>query len=229
MKNFIKKNVALFCVLVLIISLSFFFSKLVDLRVSKLNGITIVLDAGHGGRDGGSVGVLGTVEKKINLEYVFALKDKLVNHGYKVILTRKNDDGLYSVLSKNKKQSDMKERLKIIKKANPNLVISIHMNSFCESSARGATTYHREGDVASSRCGDLIQKSLKAYCGARSEKSKVGDYFMVNSSYYTAVLVECGFLSNPQEEKQLNTKEYKDKITEAIFKGVLLYFGNKEI
>ena len=108
------------------------------------NGITIVLDAGHGGRDGGSVGINGTIEKEINLDYVLALKDKLVQSGYRVVLTRKNDDGLYSPLAKNKKQDDMNKRMKIIKQANPNLVISLHMNSFSDSSVSGAMTYFRK-------------------------------------------------------------------------------------
>lgn len=103
------------CILVFVI-LSFFYSQIVVRCVSKFNGFTIVLDAGHGGRDGGSVGVNGTIEKEINLEYTLALKEKLVDAGYKVQLTRKNDDGLYSELAKNKKQSDMQARYKIIKK-----------------------------------------------------------------------------------------------------------------
>ncbi len=226
---FLRRNVSLICVIVMLFSLSFMYSKIVSLRVAKFNGITIVLDAGHGGRDGGSVGVNGTVEKEINLKYVMALKDKLVQNGYKVVLTRKTDDGLYAPLAANKKQSDMNERLRIIKQANPNLLVSVHMNSFKSGLAKGATTYYRKGDEASKKCGDLIQKSMQTYCGARSETAKVGDYFMVNSSYYTAVLIECGFLSNPEEEKMLNTSKYCDEMTDAILKGILLYFGNFSI
>jgi len=197
--------------------------------VSKTNGITIVLDAGHGGRDGGSVGVNGTIEKEINLEYVLLLKDKLIQNGYTVVLTRKNDDGLYSATAKNKKQSDMNERMKIIERANPNLVVSIHMNSFVSPSAQGSVTYYRKCDAASKNCADLIQKSLNKYCDARIQESKVGDYFMVNCSYYTSVLIECGFLSNPEEEKKLNDKDYKTKMIDAIYRGILLYFGNNQI
>lgn len=194
-----------------------------------MNGFTIVLDAGHGGRDGGSVGVNGTIEKEINLEYTMALKDKLIENGFNVELTRKNDDGLYSNFDKNKKQSDMNERYKIIKKANPNLVISVHMNSFKASSARGAITYYRSGDESGKACADLIQKSLYTQCGAKYQNAKVGDYYMLNCSYYTAVLVECGFLSNPEEEKMLNSENYKNKIVDAIYNGVLLTFGNKNV
>lgn len=197
--------------------------------VSNYNGITIVIDAGHGGRDGGSIGKNGTIEKSINLNYALNLKDKLVRSGYRVVLTRSNDDGLYSNFAQNKKISDMTKRMEIIKNANPNLVISLHMNSFKDSTVRGANTYYKIDDEASELCASYVQKSLHTYCNAPNLKAKTGDYFMVNCSYYTSILIECGFLSNPDEEKLLNTKEYKEKITDAIFNGVLLYFGNNYI
>ena len=225
MKKLFNKYKVLILFFICLLVFSAVYSSIVSLRVSKSNGITIVVDAGHGGRDGGSVGIGGTIEKEINLEYALALKNKLVENGYNVVLTRKNDDGLYSEFAKNKKQSDMNERFKIIKQANPNLVISIHMNSFRQASAYGATTYYRKDDKASQYVGDLIQKSLKNDCNAKYEKSKVGDYYMLNCSYYTAVLIECGFISNPEEEKLLNDETYKNKIVNAIFNGVLLYFG----
>ena len=205
--------------------ISLFYSNVVN-AVSAFNGITIVLDAGHGGRDGGSIGTNGTIEKKINLEYCFLLKEKLVNYGYKIILTRETDDGLYSNLASNKKIDDMNKRMQIIKKSNPNLVLSIHMNSFPDKSVYGANTYHKIDDEASKQCADLIQASLKNKCNAKSSLSKSGDYFMLNCSYYTSVLVECGFLSNIEEEKLLNSQEYKNKIADAICDGILLYFGN---
>lgn len=229
MKNFVVKNKFLIVVFVLFVGLTSFYYQIVEVRASKLNGFKIVIDAGHGGRDGGSVGVNGTIEKQINLEYAYLLKDKLVDNGFTVEMTRKTDDGLYSATDKNKKQSDMNERFKIIKRSNPNLVVSIHMNSFTSSSAKGAMTYFRKGDSASERCADLIQKSLHTYCGAKQTLGKVGDYYMLNCSYYTAVLVECGFLSNPDEETMLNSDEYKSRVIDSIFKGILLYFGNAEI
>lgn len=214
------------CVILIFAILSTFYAEIVIKSVANFNGYTIVLDAGHGGRDGGSIGANGTIEKEINLEYTLALKEKLVASGYKVVLTRKNDDGLYSNTAKNKKLSDMNERMRIIKEANPNLVVSIHMNSYKGSSASGASTYYREGDESGQSCAELIQKSLNAYCNDRTISSKVGDFFMVNCSYYTSVLVECGFLSNAEEEKKLNTEEYKNLVVDAIYKGILLYFGN---
>ena len=205
--------------------LTFAFSHIVAVSASGYNGITIVLDAGHGGRDGGSVGVNGTIEKEINLKYTLALKEKLVSAGYRVELTRKTDDGLYLESAKNKKMSDLNARMEIIKRANPNLVISIHMNSFSSQSAHGASTYYRSGDESGQIVSDLIQQSLNTYLGAPSTTGKVGDYYILNESYYTAVLIECGFLSNPEEERLLNTDEYLEKFVDAVYNAILLYFG----
>ena len=229
MRNFVSKNRFIFVVIICFVLLSYVLYGVVEKSVSRFNGYTIVIDAGHGGRDGGSVGVNGTIEKRINLEYAKLLKDKLVDIGYKVVMTRENDDGLYSAFAKNKKQSDMNSRMRIIQNANPNLVVSIHMNSYVNSSAKGAMTYFRKGDGASEVCADLIQKSLATFCGARFQNGKVGDYYMLNCSYYTAVLIECGFISNPEEEILLNSDEYKNKFVDAVCNGILLYFGNNYI
>ena len=229
MKNFFKKYKVICVMIAAIMAISLVYSKIEDISASKFNGIIIVIDAGHGGRDGGSVGVNGTIEKEINLKYALCLKDKLVENGFRVVLTRKNDDGLYFPLAKNKKKSDMNARLKIINQTNPNLVISLHMNSLTNHTVQGANSFYREGDEASKYCADLIQKSISTYCNAKNICGRVGDYFILNSSYYTAVLIECGFISNAREEALLNSSEYRERMVDAIFNGILLYFGNAKI
>ena len=193
--------------------LSSVYFKIAKVSMSSFNGYTIVVDAGHGGRDGGSIGANGTIEKEINLRYAKELKNKLIQMGFKVEMTRKNDDGLYSEFASNKKISDLNKRIEIIKKAKPNLLISIHMNSFPTTTAKGATTYYRNKDEEGMHVADLIQKSIKNNCGARWENGKVGDYYILNETYYTAVLIECGFISNPEEEKLLNTDDYIKRFT----------------
>ena len=103
------------------------------------------------------------------------------------------------------------------------------MNSFRDKSAKGANTYYRKDDAPSKTIADLIQKSLHTSCKAKSTQSKVGDYYILNCSYYTSVLIECGFISNVEEEILLNTNEYKQKFTDAVVQGVLLYFGSKSV
>lgn len=217
--------VFLSCLLVAVGGLTTIFSIRTSSSPNRV--YTIVIDAGHGGRDGGSVGKNGTIEKEINLKYAKALEKKLSSSGYKVVMTRKTDDGLYDENAKNKKLSDMQARMNIIKKANPTLVVSIHMNSFSSSSVHGANTYFREGDAASENCANLIQRCLNTYCDAPNSKGKAGDYYMVTCSYYTSVLVECGFISNPEEEQKLNSQDYQEKIVYSIYSGILLYLGNK--
>ena len=225
-----KKNIKIVLVFMLfllfIAGTSVFYAGVVHEVSRKLNGITIVLDAGHGARDGGSVGQNGTVEKDINLNYTLALRDKLIKNGYKVVLTRSNDEPLYSQTASNKKLNEMQTRLNVIKRANPNLVISIHMNSFPSSNVSGANTYYRKDDESGKTIANYIQSRFHDTCNAPNENAKIGDYFLLNSSYYTCVLIECGFLSNPEEERRLNTNEYKDKIINAIYDGIFLYFGN---
>lgn len=225
-KTLKNRIISIICCVLIMFILSSIFSHIVSVTMSKANGITIVLDAGHGARDGGSVGVGGTIEKDINLKYTLALKDKLVKVGYYVELTRANDEPLYKPFASNKKLSDMKARLATIKRVNPNLVISIHMNSFPISTAHGATTYYRKGDESGKVIADTIQSSLHTYINSPNTHSKVGDYYILNASYYTAVLIECGFLSNREEEEKLNTDEYMNKLLDAVVNGVIVHFGN---
>ena len=221
----LKNTLKVLCIFVLVFMVFVFGIDCFLIRVINKTRFVVVLDAGHGGVDGGAVGINGTIEKTINLEYVNLVKSKLDVAGFKVYLTRENDDGLYSVFDRNKKNSDMKKRINLIKKYNPNLVISIHMNSYRDSSVKGVFTYYREGDDQGKSCANLIQKSIKKYCNVKQEFARVGDYYILNESYYTSVLIECGFLSNPEEEKLLNDIVYKNKITDAICNGILIYSG----
>ena len=216
-------------VFVVIFIISFMFSRFVLVVVNDSNsinkGIVVVLDAGHGGRDGGCVGKNGTVESSLNLEYVKLLDLKLTEFGYKTVLTRKTESGLYSIFSVNKKVDDMNRRMEIIKNTNPNLVVSIHMNSFSDANATGSIVYYKVDDDASFSCASLIQNSLNKKINKKEKKTKQGDYFLLNCSYYTSVLIECGFLSNLEEEKNLNNNEYKNKlIYQTIFIKNFKYF-----
>ena len=219
-----KICIALFCVFVLVCA-SICVGSFIQTASAPKNGQVIVIDCGHGGRDGGSVGSGGTIESEINLKYGLALAEKLKNSGFKVVLTRKDENGLYEADAPNKKLSDMNARMKIIKNANPALVVSIHMNSFPLKTAHGANCYFRKGDSSGESCANLIQRTLNAYCDAPNKTAKVGDYFILNCSYYTSVLVECGFISNPEEEQKLASSDYQDKVVYSIYAGIMLYLG----
>ena len=212
----LKKFKVVIVILLIIVLLSCVYFNIVKTVSSKVKDVCVLLDAGHGGRDGGCVGINGSVEKDLNLKYTLQLKNKLVKYGYKVVLTRKDDTGLYNPFASNKKVSDMNVRMKKIKEANPNLVVSIHMNSFTDKTVSGANCFYKIDDEASVNCANLIQKALNEYCGVKSDTAKKGDYFMLNCSYYTSVLIECGFLSNPQEEAKIRDSQYQKELCAVI-------------
>lgn len=186
---------------------------------------TIVIDAGHGARDGGCVGVNGSVEKELNLKYAKSLANLLKKSNVNVIMTREDDKPLYDENAKNKKLSEMTARQHIIERAKPDLVISIHMNSFALKSAKGSHTFYKNNSEIGKKVGDNIQKSLHYYMGARNQSSNVGDYYILNCTEYTSVLVECGYLSNSEEEKLLCSDEYREKFVHSVFCGILISLG----
>ncbi len=188
---------------------------------------TIAIDAGHGGIDGGCVGD-NTQAKESDLNLVIAKKLKmyLSDFGFKVVLTRTTSDGLYSNSSTNKKRDDMEKRAKIIDKNNCDMVVSIHMNYFPDSSVHGAQTFYTTKNPDSKVLSNAIQTQLNKQLQPDNTKvEQIGDYYMLEVLQLPATIVECGFLSNPTEEILLQDDEYQNKITYAIFAGIVSYFG----
>lgn len=190
---------------------------------------TVVIDAGHGGIDGGSVGKqTNAVESKLNLEYAKNLASQLNIMGINTILTRSDENGLYDENAKSLKKSDMKKRKEIIENAKPNLVVSIHMNSFSSPRARGAGTFYKKDNEQGKALATCIQKQLKTNIEYASSPSKVGDYYILNCTNLPAVLVECGFLSNPEDEALLVTKDYQNKICYSILSGIIAFLNGND-
>ena len=186
---------------------------------------TIVIDAGHGGRDGGAVGkTTGISESVLNLQYALCLKEACEQFGFDVVLTRSTMDGLYDESAANKKKSEMEKRKNIINNSNADLVISLHMNSFPLSSSEGAQVFYAKGSEQGFNLAKSIQNSLSKSFESARDYVTVGDYFVLNYSNIPATLVECGFLSNPEEEKLLQTEEYRKNFCYSILAGVINYF-----
>lgn len=186
---------------------------------------SIVIDAGHGGRDGGAVGkTTGITESQLNLDYALTLKDKCEEFGMKVILTRSDMNGLYDENAPNKKKSEMAKRKEIINNSGADLMISLHMNSFPLSSSQGAHVFYAKDSESGFKLAKSLQKSLcEKFDNARDYVS-VGDYFVLNYSSIPSALVECGFLSNPQEEQNLANKEYREQFCYHLLAGIISYF-----
>ncbi len=189
---------------------------------------TVVIDAGHGGVDGGCVGKkTGVFESELNLTFARNLANQLENMGISVKLTRSDGNGLYDSSQKNLKKSDMKQRKKIIEESNPALVVSLHMNSFPISSCTGAQTFFKKSNVEGEKLATCVQQELGVQVENAKKTAKAGDYYIVNCTDIPSVLVECGFLSNPQEEFLLQTKSYQTKLCYAIACGIVKYLNFK--
>lgn len=187
---------------------------------------TVVIDAGHGGIDGGCVGKMtGVFESELNLIYAKNLAKQLENLGVSVRLTRSDGNGLYDSNQKNLKKSDMKKRKEIIEESTPELVVSLHMNSFPLASCSGAQTFFKKGNEEGEKFANCVQQELAAQIDGAKSMAKVGDYYIVNCTDIPSVLVECGFLSNPQEEALLQTKSYQTKLCYAIACGIVKYLN----
>lgn len=227
-----KKHIILFSILLIFIILTIIFvSTIVSLKVVNVKPQTeyvIVVDAGHGGIDGGSVGkATGITESELNLRYAKNLCNQLKQMDISCVLTRENENGLYDSSAKNLKRSDMKKRKEIIETYKPQLVVSIHMNSFPLSSSRGAQAFYKKGNEQGKNFADCIQKQLSTSLEKTGVNGKVGDYYIVNCTDTPAVLVECGFLSNLEEEQLLVTKEYEDKICYLILCGIVSFLNSE--
>ena len=225
-----KKFVLVLCgVLALIIPSIFLFNHFkTSVKTSNLNaytGLTVVVDAGHGGIDGGSTGYSGTTERVINLEYAKTLKNYLENFGFNVVMTRNNLDGLYSSLSSNKKKDDMLARKKIIENSNADLVVSIHMNSFPLESCRGAQVFYNPDSAISKSLATSIQECFVENLEYARPNADKGDYYILSCTSVPSVIVECGFISNKEEEKWLLTEEYRSNLCYQILSGIIKYFA----
>lgn len=188
----------------------------------------VVIDAGHGGRDGGKVSVDGvTYEKDINLAIAYRLKAYLEAEGIMVIMTREGDEGLYTESDSNKKAADLKHRIEMIDQAVPDLVVSIHQNSYHEPGVSGAQVFYYTGSEEGKRLAEVIQEQLRLSLDPDNHREAKANntYYLLKKTSATIVIVECGFLSNPEEAALLKTEEYQDRVAWNIHLGVMQYLN----
>ncbi|MBE6054600.1 MAG: N-acetylmuramoyl-L-alanine amidase CwlD [Clostridium sartagoforme] len=193
------------------------------------NDKIILIDPGHGGFDGGAKSKNGVVEKDINLKISLKLKEVLEGKGYKVYLTRESDEALGNSGStiKEKKREDLKKRRDMKKEVKCDVFVSIHQNMFPQEKCYGAQVWHSSNEV-SKKLADSIQNSIKETLNDNNKRvsKPAGDSYLILRDDYSgaSVLVECGFLSNMQEEKELQTEEHQNKLAEGISLGIERYF-----
>lgn len=193
----------------------------------KAKGV-VVIDPGHGGDDPGKVSTDGVLEKEINLAISKKLQKILQDEGYQVVITREDDNGLYDENAANKKITDMKKRCEIIEKADADIVVSIHQNSFSQESVHGAQVFYYEYSSEGRKLAETIQSSIKELADRENDRAAKSNstYYMLVHTPCPTVIVECGFLSNVEETKLLLSDDYQEKIAKAICDGVNKYYAS---
>ena len=210
------------------------YGKITSQVFSNEKVYTVVLDAGHGGEDGGAVGQDGITEKNINLEISKKIRDMLETSGYHVIMTREEDTAIYddnAETLRQKKRSDLKNRLEMVKSntGEDSIFVSIHQNKFTDEKYSGAQIFYSKNNAKSQELATNIKDSIVGLIQPNNSRElKPADkyiYLLLNSSG-PSVIVECGFLSNAEEAKKLNTKEYQQQLAFSIYCGITHYFMN---
>lgn len=193
---------------------------------------TVIIDAGHGGFDGGAVAIDGTVEKDINLKISTNLANLLKSAGYRVIQTRESDVSTEDTESDKiavRKKSDMKNRLELMHDYPDAVFVSIHLNKFTTSAARGSQVFYNGNIAESEVLGEFIQNSIVKLLqpeNNRVNKQATSSTYLLYNATIPAVLVECGFLSNKAELQMLKTEDYQQKLAFCCFCGICEYFSN---
>ena len=188
-----------------------------------LEGRVIVVDAGHGGFDPGAIGVSGTYESEINLAVAQLLEAMLEDSGAEVIMTREDSDALAE-----SKDEDMAVRRTIIEESGADIVISIHMNSYeDDSSVCGPVVVFMPGSEPGKELATKVQESLNAVANA-SGCARAERLYILKSGNMPCILVECGYISNAEEEKKLRQDDYQREVAWAICEGVEAYFSQTE-
>lgn len=222
---------AIACAVVLLIRLSGYIDILtpgessVNNRDSK---ITVIIDPGHGGADGGAVGSSGTLEKDLNLKTGLLLAQELADRGVNVVMTRSEDIMLDDGISSSAKTSDLSARLKIVQSYEDAIFISVHMNKFPDSSVKGFTVYYSSNNIESETLASAIRKSVTEKVqpdNKRPMKAAGNNIYLLSRLTVPAVLLECGFISNPEEEALLSQDDYRDKLVSAVADAVESYIA----
>lgn len=198
-----------------------------------LTGWTILVDPGHGGYDGGAKARdSGVWEKVINLDVALQVEKALVAQGAAIIMTRREDADLCSEdrpAALTKKRQDMLARVEMAVSAKVDMVLSIHMNEYRARGESGPQVFYRQGSDAGRLLAGCMQEALIQHLQPRKVRAAMaGDYFILQLDV-PSVLVECGFISNPEEERLLLSDDYQARIGEAVATGVMSYAQLQEV
>lgn len=189
----------------------------------------IVLDAGHGKPDEGAQSSNGTTEEAINLKIVQKVQHLLEQSGSTVVLTRSDENGIYDADAaslRNKKVSDIKNRVTIGNESSGDIFVSIHLNKIPQPQYSGWQTFFKQNNEQSKKLAYNIQAALNASIQKENKREplKITGKYIIDHVEIPTTIVECGFLSNPEEEKQLQDNQYQDRLAWGIYTGIMDYF-----
>ncbi len=229
-----------FCLLFIIVCTLFSYAvgyikrpNLPTLEAAPTQFPVIVIDAGHGGEDGGTVGVNGILEKELNLTLAKKLSVFLSALGLRVVLTRNEDILLYDRNADymgHKKLLDAKERLRIVQSLDNAVFVSIHQNAFSESKYSGAQIYYSASSPQSKQLAALLEDAIRSCLQSdnhRVSKPSSGRIYLLDRISTTAVLVECGFLSNPDECELLCSEDYQNKLCAVLAAAIFTFISRQ--
>lgn len=228
------KKLIVLAVFVLVLFLSFIpviMGKNRNDDVADTSGITVILDAGHGGKDGGASSASGIIEKGIVLSVTKKVEDYLKLQGINVILTRDGDYDLAEPEAKKRKQQDLNKRVQIMNENETAIAVSIHANAIGNSTWKGAQTFYDPKKIENKKLATAIMNSMKENLeGTTTREAKsISSLFILKNSNVPSTLVEIGFLSNPDEADLLNSEAYQNQIAYAIYEGILYYIDNPDM
>ena len=215
------KLIILLCMIIAIIPISRVYALV---NGYTLLGKTIYLDPGHGGRDSGAT-YKNIYEKDINLIMSKKIESYLVSKGATVYLTREIDTDL-STTKTNKKRSDLTNRAKLINESNANMYVSIHLNYITSSKWQGLQIFYNNKNEENKIIATNLTKYLKEYSSNIREPKQVNSYYMYKQITIPGILIELGFLSNPNDRYRLTREEYQDKLALSISNAIENYYLN---
>ncbi len=188
----------------------------------------VVIDAGHGGEDSGAVDN-GLLEKDINLSIALKLRDMLTANGYQTVMTRDTDVSIYdssASTTREKKISDLKNRVSMINEDNNRILVSIHQNKFEQAQYYGTQIFYASQVKGSEKLAEELRKSVTGLLqpdNQRELKPADDNIYILKNAQNPAVIVECGFLSNPEEAKKLNDDPYQQQMAYSLYCGITAY------
>ena len=228
-----KKIIRIFVFGIFVFALGFAFisdkKEIVPTVSLPVSGKTIVIDAGHGKPDEGAESSRGTTEAETNLKIALKLQNLLEQSGSSVILTRSDENGIYDIDSKTlrqKKISDIHNRVKIGNESSADIFVSIHLNKIPQQQYDGWQTFYNANSVEGQKLAVSIQNNLNDAIQKENNRvaKSIENIYIVKHVEIPITIVECGFLSNPEEEKLLLDDEYQNKLAWGIYNGIIDYF-----